>query len=97
MRDLLTPEQMYSKPWSVVGKAYYPAGCSFVGYLVRRFDVARLRAFLAAFDCDSQNDVALVAAAFERVFGTGVDQADREWRESLSPGRSPSVPEGARR
>jgi hypothetical protein len=74
---------MYTPPWSVVGEVYYPAGCSFVRHLVGRFGFDRLRAFLASYDCSSQNDGRRVAAAFERTFGLSIDVADREWRTSL--------------
>jgi hypothetical protein len=75
---------MYSPPWAIVGDVYYPAGCSFVGYLVRRFGAERLRAFLGAYDCDSQHDADKVASAFRQSFGVALDDADAAWRKSLA-------------
>lgn len=92
LRDLLTPEQMYSQPWSVVGDVYYPAGCSFVGFLIERYGVADVRAFLASYNCVSQDDAVAVAAAFEREFGQPLDAADAEWRRSVGQPTADGAP-----
>jgi hypothetical protein len=84
LRELLTPAQMYAKPWSVVGDVYYPAACSFVEHLIELHGLARLKKFLAAYDCRTQHDADRVAAAFEKSFSTPLDDADRKWRLTLT-------------
>jgi hypothetical protein len=83
LASIVTPEQMYTPPWSVVGRDYYPSACSFVAYLVRKHGMARLRAFLGAYDCATQDDAAAVKAAFARVFGASLDDEDRAWRGQI--------------
>jgi hypothetical protein len=84
LSKLLTPEQLYAPPWSVVGKTYYPAGCSFVRHLLERHGMPKLKQFLGAYGCATQHDAARVAAAFEQTFETTLDREDRAWRLALT-------------
>jgi hypothetical protein len=84
LAKLLTPAEMYAPSWSVVGKVYYPAGCSFVRHLLERHGMPKLKQFLGSWDCEAQHDATRVAAAFERVFQVSLDDEDRAWRLALT-------------
>jgi hypothetical protein len=88
LSKLLTPEGMYAGDWSIVGDVHYPAGCSFVAYLVARFGVPKLIDFLRGFDCTTQHDAAHVTAVFERVFRTSFDDAELAWKKQLTAPRA---------
>jgi hypothetical protein len=84
LAGLLTPSEMYAQPWDVVGKVHYPAGCSFVGALLERHGIEKLKSFLSSYDCSSQHDAERVSAAFEKSFGVSLEAADRTWRRELT-------------
>lgn len=92
LMELLTPARMYAPDWSIVGTAYYPAACSFVGQLVKQFGVPRLLRFLSAYDCTTQHDAARVAREFEKVLGVPLETADRKWRVELTRPPRPPAP-----
>jgi hypothetical protein len=84
LTKLLTPSEMYAPPWAVVGSIHYPAGCSFVGHVLERHGIDKLKRFLAGYDCRTQHESAKVAAAFEKSYGVSLDAADRLWRRELT-------------